>query len=306
MSCSFRTLDSLEPPFSLVDERVISVPGGASLITNNTDFKMIAYFEGGFDMVIDGKDRFSIQSGDIMVLPRACQQMYSPQRETAETRLHACRILFDRTCLQPKAQRKSRRHPLVEWTAREFTNIRHFPGGLKGEAGHLLNALLKEIDEEPFAYRINAEALLRQLVVAILRGTREPRLVGRKGGSESNRVDAVIKQARGWLGENFEHPFKLADIAWHLRLSEEHLARLFRDHTGETVMDYTRRLRIDKARRLLLGSNETLSAIAKACGFRSLAVFSVNFKRVTGEGPGTYRRLNAPRIRYPKSNLKWW
>lgn len=305
MSRSFHTLDRLDPPFSLVDERVISVPAGASLVTNNSDFKMIAYFEGGFDMVIDGMDRFSIQSGDIMVIPRACRQVYYPHRVKAEARLHVCRIVFDRDCLRQSGKEDTRPHSLVDWTAREFSNIRHFPGGLNGEVGRFLNALLKEIDEEPLAYRINAEALLRQLLVAILRGTREPRRAGGKSGSEANRADAVVKQARGWLGENFEHPFKLGDLAWHLRLSEEHVARLFREQTGETVMEYTRRLRIDKARRLLLGGNETLSAIAKACGFRSLAVFSVNFKKVTGEGPGTYRRLNAPRIQYPKSNLKW-
>jgi two-component system response regulator YesN len=126
----------------------------------------------------------------------------------------------------------------------------------------------------------------------------------RKPLPASDRGAEIARQARAYLNENFDRDIHLSDIAWHLRLSEEHLARVFRQHTGETIAAVIRDLRIDKAKRQLLASNESMTAIAHSCGYGSLSVFSTNFKKATGLGPLAYRDLHTPKIAYPKSNIR--
>lgn len=304
MGRSFHILDSLPWPFRLVDERIVSVPAKASLVTRNQDFKLIAFYDGLFRMEIDKVGEFEVRPGDFVVIPRPCVQNYFPVKASRESRLHVFRLIFDPSLAAPnQTVHRQTQGTLVNQLQRAFPSVRYFSGGLKGEPGNLLNQILKEIDAEAIGYRDAVHGLLLQLMASLLRlghESREPSIE-----KEAVRADQIVSHARAWLSDNFDRPIKLSEVAWHLRISDEHLARVFHRRTGQTVLHAIRQLRISKARRLLLGTNESLSSIAKACGFGSLAVFSVNFKAITGLGPGAYRRRHSAKIVFSKSGLKW-
>ncbi len=304
MGRSFHILDGLPWPFMLVDERMISVPAKAALVTRNQDFKLIAFLEGCFRMEIDKVGQFEVRPGDFVVIPRPCVQNYFPAKPSQESRLHVFRLIFDPSLAGLDQPESGLNHsPLVGQLQRVFPSVRYFSGGLKGELGIFLNQILKEIDTEAMGYRDAVHGLLLQLTANLLRLEHETS--GPNAEKVIVRADQIVSQALAYLTDNFDRPIKLADVAWHLRISEEHLARVFHQRTGETVLHAIRKLRIAKASRLLLGTNESLSTIAKSCGFGSLAVFSVNFKALTGLGPGAYRRTHSAKIIFSKSSLEW-
>lgn len=309
MARSFHALDGLPAPFDLIDERVIFIPPGATLVTHNPGFKILLFFEAEVRMEVERGGGCEIASGDVMVVPRACVQEYFPIHSGRESRLHVARLLLSTDAAASGAEMVKGgtfggpNGGMDELLRGAFSGVAHMPGAMKGDLGERAKDLFREIEDQHLGYPLAAYGMLIELVVKIIRYHR--RLRTNDAERPVKRADEIASQTKAYLAENFDRAIHLKDVAWHLRLSEEHLARVFRERTGETVAASVRRMRIDKARRLLLSSNESMTNIARACGFRSLPVFSVNFTKQAGVGPSEYRRLHTPKIRYPGSNLKW-
>jgi LacI family transcriptional regulator len=64
----------------------------------------------------------------------------------------------------------------------------------------------------------------------------------------------------------------------------------FSEATGQSPARHLRQLRLQQACRLLRESTDTVTSIAKDCGFRSLIYFTQFFHREMGETPTAYRR----------------
>lgn len=304
-----RSLHHIEPlpyPFRLIDERVITIPRGSKLVVDSPFFKVLAFLEGSLRMEVEGGGSYSIESGDIMVFPRPCKQHYLPVSPRRETRFQVARILFDNSLLQSK-DRGGRKWPdpgsIAHPLSNAFTDLQHFRGEQNERVTDLINRALQEADDSKPGFEHGAYGLLLQATVLLLRMAQESAGAGSPLPGQT-RAAQIVSQTRGYLLDNYARPLRLGDIALHLDLSEEHLARVFRECTGETVLDMVRRLRLEKARRLLLSSNDNLSSIARACGYRSLAVFSVNFKRATGMSPGAFRTTYSSQITYLPSTLQ--
>jgi AraC-like DNA-binding protein len=67
----------------------------------------------------------------------------------------------------------------------------------------------------------------------------------------------------------------------------------FRRRFGESPIQFIRRLRVERAQLLLSTTNDRLSAIARACGFRSETYFIRTFKAMTGVTALEYRKSHA-------------
>ncbi|GEM_PF-646906 len=66
--------------------------------------------------------------------------------------------------------------------------------------------------------------------------------------------------------------------------------RGFRRYFGTTPATFITEMRVREAARLLLGTEETIDAIAEQTGFPDRAYFSRVFKQMTDEAPATFRR----------------
>ena len=56
-----------------------------------------------------------------------------------------------------------------------------------------------------------------------------------------------------------------------------------------TTWDYINIRRIERARELLAGTNDTVLAVATACGYNNTANFNRIFRKITGITPHEYR-----------------
>lgn len=137
------------------------------------------------------------------------------------------------------------------------------------------------------------ETMLRHL-----RGERPPALI-EVGGSTlvarastglvhvgASAVDATLKlmETKKARGASATKMARLSGVG------RSTLYRQFVAATGEPPARHLRKMRMQEACRMLRESPESITAIARACGFSSLFAFSRAFRRETGQSPTAYRR----------------
>jgi len=74
-------------------------------------------------------------------------------------------------------------------------------------------------------------------------------------------------------------------------VSQQRLARLFREFMATTFTGWLARYRIAKARELLLKSDDKILDIALACGFGAISSFNRVFRKQNGMAPRAFRNI---------------
>jgi AraC family carnitine catabolism transcriptional activator len=103
-----------------------------------------------------------------------------------------------------------------------------------------------------------------------------------------------LAQAVQHLESLHERSVSNDELAHLCGLSVRQLLRLFREHLGEGPAHYHRRLRLDHARTLLRNNPMTVTEVALASGFESVAHFCRAYRIAHGHSPGEDRRSDYP------------
>jgi AraC-like DNA-binding protein len=140
-----------------------------------------------------------------------------------------------------------------------------------------------------------ASAVLLELLLW-LAGLNQPNL------RITRRADRAIEAAADFIEGNIDHPLRVPDVARAVGLSQNYLARRFRDRFGRTIPSYVLLRRIEVARHLLATTNLSVKEVGAQAGLPDPQHFNKQFRRYTGENPSAYRdhetRLSG-RIRVP-------
>lgn len=150
-------------------------------------------------------------------------------------------------------------------------------------------AITAEMAGEMVGRRAMLDALVRQLVIHLLRSHLSVRRSGQIELSRAGPVDRRLRRAVEFMHVNFERELALEEIASAAYLSEYHFARLFKRIMGVTPHGYLANLRIERARRLLAETSLSVSEIALTVGYQSQSHFTKIFKAITGLTPRAYR-----------------
>lgn len=81
-------------------------------------------------------------------------------------------------------------------------------------------------------------------------------------------------------------------LAAELGVSTSALKKYFGQVYGKPISRYLREKRIAQAKRLLVGTSQTVGAIALATGYQNQSKFGAVFRDATGATPSEYRRLH--------------
>ncbi|MBI3652466.1 MAG: helix-turn-helix transcriptional regulator [Acidobacteria bacterium] len=149
--------------------------------------------------------------------------------------------------------------------------------------------LASEIGQEKLGHTQMLEALVRQLVIHLLRRHLTVRKASQIELSRAGFVDRRLRRAIEFMHDNFGRELALAEIAAAAYLSEFHFARLFKQITGLTPHVYLANLRLERARKLLTETPIPIIEIAAMVGYQSHSHFTKIFKSVTGLTPRAYR-----------------
>ncbi|WP_372635554.1 helix-turn-helix domain-containing protein [Cohnella sp.] len=106
---------------------------------------------------------------------------------------------------------------------------------------------------------------------------------------EALKSEGVVEKAKRYIHENCKRELSREDVAAHVYLTGDYLAKVFKSETGLTLKEYLNECRIHAAKQQLLESRASVSEIALETGFDTLSYFSTVFKKLTGETPLAYR-----------------
>lgn len=92
--------------------------------------------------------------------------------------------------------------------------------------------------------------------------------------------------------ENFRGGIAHQDLARLVGLSPAALSKFFRRTTGRTITAFINEVRVSEVARLLIDSSDSVTEIAYASGFESLAHFNSTFRHLKQLNPSRFRELH--------------
>jgi AraC-like DNA-binding protein len=99
-----------------------------------------------------------------------------------------------------------------------------------------------------------------------------------------------VTRACARLEEQLDQPVDIERLAHSFDLSHQRFRRLFVQQVGTPPVRYRQLRRIDRAKSLLAEGRLSLSDISHSLGYCDVYFFSRQFRRVTGQSPGRFRR----------------
>ena len=103
----------------------------------------------------------------------------------------------------------------------------------------------------------------------------------------------LVKRTIRYVNDHLGVQVRLAETAREIRVSPEHLSRLFREDMGMTFTDYVRLVKIDYSMALLRKTDLRVQEIAWAVGMENEKYFHSVFKEAVGMTPRQYRILQS-------------
>ena len=155
-----------------------------------------------------------------------------------------------------------------------------------------LDGLVGHVAEESAADQPGASAIVERLMeilfVHVLRD-----LIERRGDDLrffAGLHDPHVGRALRAMHADVRAPWTVERLARESAMSRTSFAERFRELTGLAPMHYLALLRVQKARGLLAEGALSTSQVAERVGYASEAAFARAFRRLTGSGPGAFRR----------------
>lgn len=108
--------------------------------------------------------------------------------------------------------------------------------------------------------------------------------------ADRQMVDRVARYVLNHISD----PTSVEEIAEALGVSTRHLRQKFRQCCGLSPSHYIRQVKLHRATHLLSTTRQSISDIARTCGFSSIYSFSRVFRNSLGVAPREYRRQLAP------------
>ncbi len=106
---------------------------------------------------------------------------------------------------------------------------------------------------------------------------------------------SAISHAISFILSNLEKEIGINDLLEVTHMSKPTFSRHFKSHTGRSLTSFLNEIRIVNAKRLLAETNDSITDIAYASGFRNLSHFNVQFRRSSAESPRDYRKSSGDR-----------
>ena len=151
----------------------------------------------------------------------------------------------------------------------------------------LLEQIAWEKNSHPVGWRLKCKTLLLELLIIYAR------LLGncRQESKETGANFRQILKAVAYIEQHYKREITVEEIARAAGLSSGYLSRKFKHFLGASPSEYARSFRIAKATELLRDEQKSIAMISRELGFADIALFSRQFRQITGISPTGFRKI---------------
>jgi AraC family transcriptional regulator, arabinose operon regulatory protein len=128
------------------------------------------------------------------------------------------------------------------------------------------------------------EMLMALGQTAMLQYALDAELLGRQAAHPR-----ALQMARQLMDSQFSESIQITDVARYVKISPQHLGKLFRLHLGITPAQYLWQTRTKRGAELLQATGLSVADIAERCGFQNPFHFSRTIKEHYGLSPRAFR-----------------
>ncbi|NJP41043.1 AraC family transcriptional regulator [Oscillospiraceae bacterium HV4-5-C5C] len=251
------------------------------------EVEIIRLLAGRFDCTVGG-ETYQLRPGDLLFINSGLLHTGSPTRA-----IYDC-LVFDLSWLASEAGVLQQ---LLKPLEQQLLQVKpYWPAQTESDASSAelrkaIDLAFEEARGQKPAYQLMVRAALSQAWGLILRERlTRPAPVSATG---SRRQLQQIKAVLSLIEKQYQQDLSLAQLAAAAGMNSRYFCRFFYRMTGHTPIDYLNDHRIEAACCLLLSSDQTVTQIASACGFRDASYFIRVFKKYKKVSPRAYRRQAA-------------
>lgn len=180
---------------------------------------------------------------------------------------------------------------------------------IKSEENPVITTLVRTIFEEmqqkgAFHYEC-VQGMVYSLLFEIVRFN------GKQTAAPMGKVSGLqLEKAIEYVENNYQHNFKIADLANECHMSETHFRRVFQEKMNMTPIEYVNFVRVKKACELIDKTDISMEDVAEKVGFVTPSTFNRNFRRIIGTSPYQWKKRpdnhEGKLLDYKISALKGW
>jgi AraC-like DNA-binding protein len=159
---------------------------------------------------------------------------------------------------------------------------------IRGKTREKINALMKAMIDMNGLKRLSALFTIFDL----LSSTTEYELLASPGFVQNTQLSCSnrFSKVTEYIMRNFDKDITLPEVASASNMAITTFCNFFKEHYRVTFIEYLNNVRIGYACKLLADKNKNVVEIAYDSGYKSLANFNKQFKKVKDMSPTEYRR----------------
>jgi YesN/AraC family two-component response regulator len=254
--------------------------------SRNSPFTRLYLIEEGECTVGHGGQKYTLQKGDLAVIPPHTDVSYRCQHHCKKYYIHFSAKLG--TGVELFNSRK------FDWVQKardiDYVYFRHL-NQMNDDAG--FNIISEEnqsssdkrniISRQSDQLHMETEGLIRCLLANFVSSKIEDE-------QPYDRMRVKIEQVMEYISNNLSAPLSLSDLARQVHLNQTYFSDSFHRICGMRPTVYIQQKRVEMAKLLLLSTDLQMKRISWDVGFKDIAYFCRVFKQHTGMSPGDYRK----------------
>lgn len=161
---------------------------------------------------------------------------------------------------------------------------------LQGERMVKVGELFQETERDWVPGDFVREARVKSVWYRLVQELHEVAEAGERHSGEEG-ITAALRRFKDKLDTEFATEFRITELAEQTGFSPVYIRRTFAARYGCSPKEYLDQLRNEHAIRRLQFTGDSITEIARACGYSDVYQFSKTFKKRNGFSPSEYRRM---------------
>jgi AraC-like DNA-binding protein len=255
----------------------LTIPGGYRPMHWHEELELLYQLNGEADINVEG-EKYRLLRKHLMVVESS---------KVHSTYCHDNTEMF--VCVHISKKHMYKYIPNIEFyqidCCPEHISDEQFPAYL--EICRLMEQLMRIYIEDAFAYTMEAEGIILQVLARLLRDFSVSVV------SDMSRVDLRSKEriydVINYADEHYQEPISLSDIADHVGLDKKYFCRFFKKNMGMSFQQYLNEMRLAHIYQELVSTGDSIGEITERNGMTNQKVFNRTFKELYGCRPSEVR-----------------